>query len=324
MNSTMNSSVASVLTAEEAENSLFGYKPMLAPNAVFLALYALTTIVHIIQVFIYREWWLFILPIGTLAEVGGYIPRILGRDHEKLMDPDKMRDTYVATMCLLIITPCLFAAVHFTTLGRVTTLFPRKYVFIRPIFIMPLFVTIDVISLVVQGVGAGSSATADSDEDAKPGSHVTEAGVAVQLFGYLIYMILLLTFCRAVRKDPPPGIDRFWPLLIATFFSSLCIILRSIYRLVEMGMGWTGKIATTEWFLFAFDSSFVLVACVILNIWNPGRYLPKNFSWRYNPERDPTNPNYQGTLREEDPEKDHGGPVSPSDDEHFYDTAVAI
>ena len=58
MNSTMNSSVASVLTAEEAENSLFGYKPMLAPNAVFLALYALTTIVHIIQVFIYREWWL--------------------------------------------------------------------------------------------------------------------------------------------------------------------------------------------------------------------------------------------------------------------------
>ena len=216
----MNSSVASVLTAEEAENSLFGYKPMLAPNAVFLALYALTTIVHIIQVFIYREWWLFILPIGTLAEVGGYIPRILGRDHEKLMDPDKMRDTYVATMCLLIITPCLFAAVHFTTLGRVTTLFPRKYVFIRPIFIMPLFVTIDVISLVVQGVGAGSSATADSDEDAKPGSHVTEAGVAVQLFGYLIYMILLLTFCRAVRKDPPPGIDRFWPLLIATYFTS--------------------------------------------------------------------------------------------------------
>ena len=116
MNSTMNSSVASVLTAEEAENSLFGYKPMLAPNAVFLALYALTTIVHIIQVFIYREWWLFILPIGTLAEVGGYIPRILGRDHEKLMDPDKMRDTYVATMCLLIITPCLFAAVHFLSL----------------------------------------------------------------------------------------------------------------------------------------------------------------------------------------------------------------
>lgn len=101
-------SVASVLTAEEAENSLFGYKPMLAPNAVFLALYALTTIVHIIQVFIYREWWLFILPIGTLAEMGGYIPRILGRDHEKLMDADKMRDTYVATMCLLIITPCLF------------------------------------------------------------------------------------------------------------------------------------------------------------------------------------------------------------------------
>lgn len=293
---------APLVLDEYSTTSLFGYKPDLGANVLFLVLFALISVVHIVQVFIYREWWVVILPIGTLAEMAGYIPRLLGRDEEKLLDQEKMRDIYVATMCLLIITPCLFAAVHFTTIGRISTLFPRKYVIIPPKYIMPLFVSIDVASLIVQGIGAGTAATAETDEDAVPGSHITVAGVAVQLFGYLVFMFCFLTFAWAVWKDPPTGIKRYKPILIATFVSSLCIILRSIFRLVEMGVGWTGEIARTEWCLFAFDSSFVWLGCAILNVWNPGRYLPKNFSWNYKPENDPDSPFYQGSSQEQDPE----------------------
>lgn len=74
--------------------------------------------------------------------------------------------------CLLIITPCLFAAVrrrlliqiHFTVIGRIATMFPRKYSLLRPILLVPVFVTIDVASLVVQGIGGSTAGSSDSEE----------------------------------------------------------------------------------------------------------------------------------------------------------------
>lgn len=263
---------------KEADFNLYGYVPMIAPCIVMIVLFGILTVAHSIQTILYRQWWTVILPIGTLAEVGGYIPRLIGHSKTRLRDP------YVATMCLLIITPCLFAAVHFTILGRVATLFPRKYSAIRPIFVMPVFVTIDVVSLVIQGVGAGTAGGSDSASDAQIGSHIAVAGVAIQLFGYVMFMLLFLYFSYLQYRDPAPGIEQFKWLMIGVFCSSMLIILRSVYRVVELAMGFDGVINTTEWVLYAFDGAFVFVAVAILNIFHPGKYLPKDFSWKYNPE----------------------------------------
>ena len=293
---------------DEADYNLYGYVPNYGPNILFLVLFALTTIAHFGQVLYYRQWWMLVMPVGTLAEVGGYIPRFIGHDNPRKRDP------YVATMALLIITPCLFAAVHFTVLGRICTLFPRKYSLVPPVMVMPFFVSVDIISIIVQGIGAGSAGSADTEDDAASGSHVTVGGVAVQLTGYIVFMLSFLIFAERVRRDPPTGIAHYKPLLMATFFSSLCIILRSIYRVIEMATGWTGSIATKEWCLFSFDASLVLIACVILNFWNPARYLPKHFSWKYNPEKDVNSPFYKGSRENpEDVEANGEGALSTSE-----------
>lgn len=166
------------------------------------------------------------------------------------------------------------------------TLFPRKYTLVRPVLVMPFFVTVDVASLVIQGVGAANAGTSDSAEAAESGSTIAAVGVGVQLAGYLLFFVLFSIFYYRIRHDPPPGLSQMHTLMIATMISSGWIILRSIYRLIEMGEGWDGVINNTEWCLFVFDAVLVFFAVTVYNIVHPGKYLPKKFSWNYNPDKD--------------------------------------
>jgi len=61
---------------QDAGFNLYGYVPNMAANIIMLVVFALSTIVHFLQVVRYRQWWLLLLPVGTLAEVGGYIPYV--------------------------------------------------------------------------------------------------------------------------------------------------------------------------------------------------------------------------------------------------------
>lgn len=143
-----------------AGSSLYNYIPVLSAAIIFLSLFMVSSVAYIAQVIMYRQWWLVILPIGTLAEAGGYITRIYAHDDYR----SRIRDPYVAMMCLLIITPCLFAAVHFATLGRIMTLFPARFSLVKPIYVTPFFVSVDIASLIIQGVGAGMSGSADTPD----------------------------------------------------------------------------------------------------------------------------------------------------------------
>lgn len=115
---------------------------------------------------------------------------------------------------------------------------------------------------------------------------VVVGGVAVQLAGYVLFNMAFLSFWYRVRKDRPPLYLKLRPFMAAVFLSSFFIVLRSIYRVIEMADGWEGVINTTEWAVYVFDGVFVLIAVVILNVYNPMQYLPKRFSWKFNPERD--------------------------------------
>lgn len=112
------------------------------------------------------------------------------------------------------------------------------------------------------------------------------AGVAVQLAGYILFNFVFLTFWYRVRMNPPPIYEKYRLLMCAVFLSSLLIILRSIFRVIEMGVGWDGVINHTEWALYVFDGVLVFLSIVTLNVVNPMQYLPKNFSWKYNPDRE--------------------------------------
>lgn len=86
---------------------------------------------------------------------------------------------------IIVVTPVFFAAVHFTLLGRVLSIFGDKYALIKPKWIVPFFVSVDVASLIIQGVGSGKAAVAEIDSDVNNidvGGHIVVGGASFETF----------------------------------------------------------------------------------------------------------------------------------------------
>ena len=51
--------------------------------------------------------------------------------------------------------------------------------------------------------------------------------------------------------------------------------IRSIYRMIEMSQGYSGKIATTEAYFYAFDTLPLFIAILVYTPFWPGRFTPR-------------------------------------------------
>lgn len=111
------------------------------------------------------------------------------------------------------------------------------------------------------------------------------AGLAFQVFTLLIFMILCLDFAIRTRRrytsmgqdafDQNPlfitlrGSWRFKGFIIALTLATICIFWRSVYRVAELGEGWTGNLIRRQWLFVGFEGVMVVVACFALNLFNP-------------------------------------------------------
>ena len=57
----------------------------------------------------------------------------------------------------------------------------------------------------------------------------------------------------------------------ATAFAVMRMIIRGVYRSIELVQGWTGYLITTERYFVALDGCTAILSLVVYKIWNPGR-----------------------------------------------------
>ena len=111
------------------------------------------------------------------------------------------------------------------------------------------------------------------------------AGLAFQVFTLLIFMILCVDFALRTQKryksmgenafDQNPVYKklregwRFKAFLAALTLATICIFWRSVYRVAELGEGWTGNLIRHQWLFVGFEGVMVIVACLALNVFNP-------------------------------------------------------
>ena len=172
---------------------------------------------------------------------------------------------------LMPTAPCFFSATIYYILGEMITQYGRRYSLISARLYLAIFVSFDLISIIIQAVGGASASKAGSEDppgNTKPGTHIMMAGIIIQLVSMSAFGLLWLIFLWRARAVP---ISRI--LLTVTTFSAFCIIVRNFYRAVELSQGWKGYLITHEVYFAVLDGALMALSVGIFNIFFPARYL---------------------------------------------------
>ena len=141
-----------------------------------------------------------------------------------------------------------------------------------------------------------ASAASHSGKSPDTGDHIMVAGLAFQVFTLLVFQLLCLDFALRTLKrlksmggealDPGHSTLRkslkFRLFLVALALATLCIFIRSIYRVAELSEGWGGALIKNQKLFIGFEGAMVIVAVLVLNIFHPGYcfregYEPKRY-----------------------------------------------
>ncbi|KAJ7754216.1 RTA1 like protein-domain-containing protein [Mycena maculata] len=255
----------------------------------FVALFAISTVLHLAQAIRYRVWWL--LPtafVSGILEVVGWSARLWSS-----FSPDKLLPFEIQVIGT-IIGPTPLIAADFMILARIIHRLGTRYSRLSPKWYSIIFCSCDIISLSVQGFG-GTVASLAVGKSKSPdhGAHIMLAGIIFQMVTISIYIMLASEFFLRYFTDKAVGgkqaayhtlnthnkrgrgqIDRRLRIMIgALAFNTTCLLIRAIYRTLELLNGFEGRIISTQRYFNILDGGMIALAIFTLNIAHPGIYL---------------------------------------------------
>ncbi|KXJ94376.1 RTA1 like protein-domain-containing protein [Microdochium bolleyi] len=263
-----------------ADNNIYqGFKyyyfdPSLPAAATFVALFAITAVVHAAQLVHYRTWYFIPFLIGGICETVGYAARIVSC----LQTPKWTLIPYILQSILTLIAPALFAASVYMILGRLVRLVDGARHSLIPLrWLTKIFVTIDIIAFLLQGGGGGILGVAKDLGTMHTGESVIIAGLFVQLVGFSVFIAVAGVFHHRILRAPTAAsMNRDIPwqrYLIVLYLVSALILVRSVFRAIEYIQGFGGYLQSTELFLYVFDSTLMFLVMLALNLYHPSRII---------------------------------------------------
>jgi len=246
----------------------YGYRPSLAAGITFCVLFAIALAGHVVQSFRFRRWTSILLAIGALTELIGWGGRTWSSECPY------NQNAYLMQITTLIIAPVFFTAALYVLLGVLILLMGRQSSLLSARMYTIIFLTCDVISLVVQAVGGALASQASGrQEDPQTGTDIMIAGVIFQLVAMTVFAVLAIDFSRrSVRFTTPQG---FGKVMAAMFISLVAIYARSIFRAIELAEGWQGYLITHEEYFIGLDGALMVLAVGIFLVMDPASILPK-------------------------------------------------
>ncbi|KAK6836958.1 Sphingoid long-chain base transporter [Apiospora arundinis] len=269
------------------------YLPTLPGNVVYAALFGAILLPNLFFTIRSRTWSFGIwMTLGLFGEIVGYIGRVML--HQNIFS----FNAFLIYLIPLTIAPAFITASMYLCLARIIhVLDPTlRYTRLKPMAYTWIFVTFDFIALVLQGAGGGITATGDGDKaKVDMGVNIMIAGLAFQVFSLVAFSVLCMDFGWRLRKgqrewrrasvatnDTADLEDRyrslrntvaFKGLLYALAAAVLLIIIRSVYRLIELQDGFSGELANNELVFMIIEGPMVILACAALVTFHPGLAL---------------------------------------------------
>ncbi|RDI78756.1 hypothetical protein Vi05172_g11269 [Venturia inaequalis] len=266
--------------------SIYGYAPSLAWNALFLSIFAVSTLAHLAQGVYYRMWTFIIaMCIGGLCEVIGEIGRLA-------LHKDPLSDSgFKLQLAFLTFAPAFLAAGIYLNLKHLVLTFGTSFSRMRPAWYTWFFISCDIFSLALQGAGGAVAAMANPTDPGPGGKNMFDtgnklmnSGIIVQVVTLVLFGVLSVEFAVRVWRGShllsgeAAGLSR--SLRLKTFLGALglayvVILIRCCYRVAELSGGWGNEIMSDEALFVGLDSTMVAIAMISLNLFHPGSVFGK-------------------------------------------------
>ncbi|KAL1886070.1 hypothetical protein Cpir12675_006870 [Ceratocystis pirilliformis] len=253
-------------------NSLYKYDPSFAAAVFFTIGFLLSSIAHAFQIVKNKSWFFIPFLMGSIFEVIGYACRGIGSKET----PDWSMGPFMIQSLLLLLGPTFYAATIYMILGRLIALLEaQQYSLVRPSWLTKFFLVGDIASILLQGIGGGKLANADTASQKSSGENLIVGGLVIQIMFFTLFMVVTCIFHMRIRKNPTSAIKRLdntWHrLLIVLYVASLLILVRSLFRMIEYIQGSESVLQTEEIFIYVLDASLMLIVSVLLNIFHPSQ-----------------------------------------------------
>lgn len=167
---------------------------------------------------------------------------------------------------LLTLAPAFLTAGIYLQLKHLVITFGDSFSRLKPQWYTWIFITCDLFSIALQGAGGGlASGSSDGGSMLNVGGNITIAGLAFQVFTLLIFGILSVEYFLRVIKHKselnPATFElrrsmRFKFFIGALILAYSTIMIRCVYRVIEMAGGWgvSNSIMREESLFLALDS----------------------------------------------------------------------
>ncbi|KAF2705978.1 RTA1 like protein [Pleomassaria siparia CBS 279.74] len=254
---------------------MFRYIPSLAGAVVAMVVFTILAGLHFWQWYRTRQRIILCVVLGTLGEIGGYGARIASHYNNQAWA------AFIVQGCLILIGPLFFAATIYMMLGRTIRLAGGEQVsIISPRWCTRLFITADISTLIIQGLGASIMGTMQLAL-AIAGEKIVIAGLALQVATFIVFVVVATDFhIRTSKKTlsapySTSTASNEWKKMLWILYSvSSLILFRCIFRLIEYAMGNASYLMAHEWCLYVFDMIPMVLVLVLMLVLQPTKYFP--------------------------------------------------
>ncbi|KIY73997.1 RTA1-domain-containing protein [Cylindrobasidium torrendii FP15055 ss-10] len=264
----------------DPKNDIYNPLRYIASNTLTAISFSLVVSVGISQVVLmwrYGAKWMLAMTIGCFAFSLG-----LGLRFALNKFPEST-SYYIVYYLFVVLSPCAFIAADYVLLGRLARhLGADEFLLVTPRKITITFVSSDIITFLIQAAGGGLS-TSKNPDTGLVGSRVFLAGLALQLLSFIIFTIIYARFLVLLHKRSPalwlrdthlPWYHDWRALAASLILSCIGILIRSVYRTIELGQGFHGHLATTEAYFYGLDTLPLFIAIAVYVPFWPGRFIP--------------------------------------------------
>ncbi|KAI6358320.1 hypothetical protein MCOR25_007361 [Pyricularia grisea] len=259
------------------EMSVYGYRPSLAANGAFIALFTIAAMIHAYLGIRWRSWWFMSCMVtGCFVITLGYIGRIM-----LYYNPWSFAG-FMMQIILVGSGPVWFCGAIYVTLSKTVTFLSPAYSRIPPRLYIWIFIPCDAIALILQAAGGALSTT--SSGASQVGVDMGIAGLAFQVATMTIFSTAMVDYMVRYLRSPTARADgsivqvlgvRLRLFFVGLASATVLILGRSAYRVEELSKGYSGPSIRNETLFIWLEGVVIVVATYLLCIGHPGIVFSK-------------------------------------------------